>query len=775
MQDSIRRNLLFSVWMIAILSLAALFLTREIGITRVLFTVLLLPFVFYGEWKNRLTKIRWFENSFILCLFFLSLFRLFFLKNSFLIVLADFLILFIFLKLVFKKERKDLLQIIALSFFILLSASTLAQDFTFLFSCALYALAAAWTLCLYTLDEQSQEKEEDEPKKIFRSLFRNCQLTLGCSLFFAFAIFVFFPRLSLVVFQGAFLGPVHKAGFSEKINLIQSGKIFEDPTVVMRVEIDPERRKQMRRLYLRGETLSYFDGTEWTGGVKRAKLSVKDSYRSKILKMQRVVKNQFQLLDLDKNLLRKEFQMKADQNSTLRQKIVLSSLESSFLFGAPWMESLSAPLPQVSIFEDYSVARPANFAGRIAYEVDSLVERPSERALLKQERAPATPPVTRKSKEKYADEESRANLQLPELDLTQVHALVKKIVSTRDPAYIKAKKIERYLRKNYSYTLEAGAAESPDPVGEFLFKTKRGHCEQFAAAMAVMLRIAGVPARIATGFLAGEWNPSGNYFIVKNKDAHAWVESYLGRGLWLDFDPSPRNPALESEKFALWSEISQKIDYLNYLWYLYILSYDMESQKSLAKNVELKSSMLSQSLDKIAGKWKIALARKSWIGEKWSKIWKLAAGRGVGEETENKEALKRTILNLIFLIFLTIIAFVTARRRKNLINYFKKFSGRKTIGSGTHFYLEMLKILSKRGAQKKESETPYEFAERFCAVKKLKDSTPAKEIHQSIILITNLFYKIRFSNLPPTNYELLTMKQSLQNLRNLMATPQSLL
>ena len=76
---------------------------------------------------------------------------------------------------------------------------------------------------------------------------------------------------------------------------------------------------------------------------------------------------------------------------------------------------------------------------------------------------------------------------------------------------------------------------------------RSGNCEYFAAAMAVMLRSIGVPARVAAGFQQGEWNPYGRYFMVRLSDAHAWVEVYLdGRG-WVAFDPSPRAEAMAEE------------------------------------------------------------------------------------------------------------------------------------------------------------------------------------------------------------------------------------
>ena len=87
------------------------------------------------------------------------------------------------------------------------------------------------------------------------------------------------------------------------------------------------------------------------------------------------------------------------------------------------------------------------------------------------------------------------------------------------------------------YTLEPGVT-SIDSVDTTLFDSKKGFCGHFASAYATMMRAAGVPARIVTGYLGGEWNPVGGYFIVRQADAHAWTEVWLdGRG-WMRVDPT---------------------------------------------------------------------------------------------------------------------------------------------------------------------------------------------------------------------------------------------
>ncbi len=142
-------------------------------------------------------------------------------------------------------------------------------------------------------------------------------------------------------------------------------------------------------------------------------------------------------------------------------------------------------------------------------------------------------------------------LQLPPDLPRRVQELTKEIVAqtTGRPVEI-ALAIESHLRTGYEYDLDAlPLPEGEDYVDHFLFVSKRGWCNHYASAMVVMLRIAGVPARLATGFTSGEWVPEREHFEIRDQDAHAWAEVYLPDTGWIDFDPTPaeEEPATVTE------------------------------------------------------------------------------------------------------------------------------------------------------------------------------------------------------------------------------------
>lgn len=96
-----------------------------------------------------------------------------------------------------------------------------------------------------------------------------------------------------------------------------------------------------------------------------------------------------------------------------------------------------------------------------------------------------------------------------------------------------------YRRQQFSYTLQPPKAEGMDSIDTFMFTHKRGFCEHYAQSFVVMMRAAGVPARVVTGYLGGEYQSNGNFWQIRSKNAHAWAEVWLpNEQAWLRVDPT---------------------------------------------------------------------------------------------------------------------------------------------------------------------------------------------------------------------------------------------
>ncbi|MBW2457558.1 MAG: DUF3488 domain-containing protein, partial [Deltaproteobacteria bacterium] len=106
--------------------------------------------------------------------------------------------------------------------------------------------------------------------------------------------------------------------------------------------------------------------------------------------------------------------------------------------------------------------------------------------------------------------------------------------------------LEQHLQTEFAYTLEVEMSGRRDPVVQFLLEQRRGHCEYFASAMALLSRSLGIPARVVAGYRVTERNELGDYYIVRERNAHAWVEAWVPGQGWRTFDPTPPTELLAS-------------------------------------------------------------------------------------------------------------------------------------------------------------------------------------------------------------------------------------
>ncbi len=148
----------------------------------------------------------------------------------------------------------------------------------------------------------------------------------------------------------------------------------------------------------------------------------------------------------------------------------------------------------------------------------------------------------------------------------------------RGTPYQKARNLEQFLMHNYRYSLDFMGKASDDPIAAFLFERKEGHCEYFASSMVLMLRSVGIPARLATGYLGAEYNRLEGYYVVRESNAHAWVEAYLPASGWTTFDPTPAAGRPVVSDHGMVSVVADAWDYLLFRWDRYVLTYGFSDQ-----------------------------------------------------------------------------------------------------------------------------------------------------------------------------------------------------
>ena len=175
-----------------------------------------------------------------------------------------------------------------------------------------------------------------------------------------------------------------------------------------------------------------------------------------------------------------------------------------------------------------------------------------------------------------------------------------------------ARRLEAYLKSTYGYTLELGD-DVDDPLADFLFDRKEGHCEQFATALTIMLRTQGIPARVAAGFFGGQ--RVGDRYALRAGDAHAWVEAWLGETGWITLDATPET-GRGSQPPKLWAIVTDAFERLEELWRQKVLDYALMDQVTFVRNLVRppRGSRASSADDEVRRPAPLATPRALLIG-----------------------------------------------------------------------------------------------------------------------------------------------------------------
>jgi protein-glutamine gamma-glutamyltransferase len=268
--------------------------------------------------------------------------------------------------------------------------------------------------------------------------------------------------------------------------------------------------------------------------------------------------------------------------------------------GKQWLFALENPasLPR-SPNEDLSATISANELGSLTYDQQIVAKSLVTQTVRYRQRSSLS------SSFPASDADSaRDNLQLPRNNRrTQDFAREWRARVDSDRAFIGAV-LHWFHDEKFVYTLAPPPIEH-DTVDGFLFDTRRGFCEHYASSFVVLMRAAGIPARVVTGYQGGEMNPEGDYMIVRDSDAHAWAEVLLD-GQWQRFDPTAAvapsriedglGAALPSEDrvpyFArvemTWLKgLRLRLDAINYQWQRGVIGFNLDRQRNMLRDFGL--------------------------------------------------------------------------------------------------------------------------------------------------------------------------------------------
>jgi len=481
-------------------------------------------------------------------------------------------------------------------------------------------------------------------------------LLLTALLFFAL------PRTARAAFLRFFQQQRALAGLSVEVRLGQMGRGLGRDAAAMHVRIVDA--SQPLELKWRGAVLRRFDGRSWQASGEV---------------VERLAVNQDRVI-----VANDEQRRRAGRRITYEVQLEPLGTEVLFLAGYPEVLWIGEPSVKRNEAEFYQLNGPPR--ERLRYGAISYLD-----------------PV------ETGERPGAEWLQLPPLD-PRIGELARRVTAYATSDETRAFALERYLMSHYQYSREATPSRSEDPLAEFLFDRRRGHCEYFASAMAVMLRALDIPARVVTGFQSGSWNPLNGWHVMRNSDAHAWVEAWLpGRG-WVSYDPTP---PVSRGRTAL-KGLYAYLDAADMFWQEWVMGYDFSRQVALAARVQssgrdLGTQWLERSRRAAGAAWSESVAWARRAG------WSLAAlGMGVA---------------LLWLAGPRALRWARAQQKVRLAR-----KGRGNCSDATVIYQRMLSLLERRGYSKPDWFTQDEFVRAL----------PPGAAAERVVEFTRAYQAVRF-------------------------------
>jgi len=600
------------------------------------------------------------------------------------------------------RTNRDFAFLAVLAFTCMLSSAILTVETGFLVTLAIFLALAVSTFVALEIRRSaagavSPPFEPGSPmaRQLNRALGLTSALVAVSALLIGGVLFFLIPRFTAGYLSALNLQPNLMTGFGDDITIGEIGKIQQSSAVVMRIHVegDPGHADDV---HWRGVVLTNFDGKRWFTPAHDQIVISPDS------------EGQYRFARLP---------LPIGDFYPLRYTVMMEPVATDAVFVAPRPEMLRGRFGNESeragasrnhgyllVDKTGSLSNPFHNDIKVRYEGTSLL--------------PLIPPAQlRKSSTTYPDPIRDMYLQVPQLD-PRIKQLAEKIAENSHNEYDRAANIERYLKTHYGYTLDLTGRKTDDPLAYFLFEKRAGNCEYFAAAMAVMLRDLGIPARYVGGFLPGEYNDLGGDYIVRASDAHAWVEAYFPGYGWITFDPTPPGAGKRSGMFA---RLALYWDWFQFAWDEWVINYDFVHQTNLAQNVQKTS--------------------KDW-GERALRYY----------HDKQRDAIRlllaldhRTEASPFFLpgVLVFLIALLIYLRGRPLISYLvarwrvrARRGGNLTASLAALEYREMLRLLEKRGWKKAPSQTALEFA----------SAIPAADLSAPVAQLTELYQSARFGN-----------------------------
>ncbi|MGA8431944.1 MAG: DUF3488 and transglutaminase-like domain-containing protein [Candidatus Sulfotelmatobacter sp.] len=628
--------------------------------------------------KTLVISERW-TTPLTLAYFAFFAFDYFFISRAFLPSTIHLALFGVIVRMFSLRRDRDHLMLAILSFLLVLASAVLTVDSTFLFCFAGFLLMAVATFVLMEMRRSARAGAKVDTRNSSDPLAQRqlavwlARLAPSLMLFILLgsaALFFLLPRMSGGYLGAYSFGTDISTGFSDRVQLGQIGQIQQSNSVVMHVQIDGDSDGR-HALYWRGTSLAVFDGRSWA------------NLRRHQLLLEKQAGNDFEIPPFETGVFRNGAADSAaftHNEQIIRYHVLMEPIGTNIFFLAPWPRRVTGNYRLLSAdagtaVRDVDVEHPIT-----SYEGESDI---------------STPPASelRSSQNDYPPQLAFAYLQLPAVD-PRIRALAAQIAGSAANNFDRAAAIDKYLKTHYGYTLQLLRTPTRDPLANFLFERRQGHCEYFASAMAVMLRTLGIPARVVNGFRSDEFNDVTANYVVRAKDAHSWVEVYFPGYGWQTFDPTP---AGASGTPRGWARLALYVDAAASFWREWIVSYDTSHQYVLGHTAFNQTHNAWRRLQSAA-------RRRYSIMLRWAQ-----------HKQERMERSPERWIGLSLAIVLLIVALRFAPQIVRLLRQYwlERNSARIPEHAAAMWYERMSRSLARQGSQKVAAQTPHEFVNQI--------------------------------------------------------------
>ncbi len=578
-------------------------------------------------------------------------------RSNFLTATVRLVLLVMVVRIFSARRDRDYYFLAVVAFLMVLAAAVLTVDSLFLFGFASFLMAATATFILMEMKHAAQQNgamvqlSEIGANRLPRALIATAVTLMLGTLLCGGAIFFMLPRASAGYLSAYTPTNEIATGFSDSVQLGRIGEIQQSRMPIMHIQIEGDRNGAAEVKW-RGVTLSDFDGKTWSHSREQRVLSGNDG--------------QFALWP----------SASFRHRQLIHYRVLMEPVGNNIFFLAPVPQTLKGDYRAIAVDggEGVSNLDAAHAIGW--YQASSDIAPPSADQL-------------RKAVEDYPPALGARYLQLPRMD-ARVGALAHEITSSSSNNYDRARALEAYLRTHYRYTLQLSRHTPADPLAEFLFERKQGHCEYFASSMALMLRALGIPSRVVNGFQTGEFNDVTAEYIVRASDAHSWVEAYFPGTGWVSFDPTPGTGASAHSR---WNRALLYFDALHEFWREWVVNYDARRQTHLAAGAQTAGERLLHS------------ARR-WYEARYRRLLALAR---VTERQISDAPLQWGIKTLLSTAALVIFVFAPRIWKFARLLRITARPEESPSHAATLWYQRLVRKLARRGFKKGEQQTPEEF------------------------------------------------------------------